>query len=201
MHTRPLPSFLLAAVLLGAIFALPRPATAGAAQQAPCDTSRITIKTGVDPDINLVNLNHVSHSSIFRLRSLPPARFLPSTHRIRPVETTVWQILASVVRFRIEPDGDDILVLADRYGRTIIAEAPSLLCVSARSPFRDLISNSHGTFVGQLGPVGSWRATKIPVQVIGMGLYEPRSGQPAAAPNGIEIHPILHLNFHVKLPR
>jgi hypothetical protein len=100
-----------------------------------CGVERWSIKTGTDPDARLVDLRTVAPTNISHLRALPAPAQPPLNQRVRPVETTVWGLDATLVRYKQEDDSDYHLVLSDAGGRTMIAEIPAPECVGASSPF------------------------------------------------------------------
>jgi hypothetical protein len=111
-----------------------------------CGVQRWSVKTGTDSDARSVNLSRVIPTTIEYLDSLRPPASLPNRSRIRPVETTVFQVSASLIRFKQEPDSDYHLVLRDDVGRTMIAEIPAPYCVGGTSPFRGHIAAARAGF-------------------------------------------------------
>src|ERR671934_1901849 len=64
-----------------------------------CGVERWRVKVGLDPDARLVNQKVVVPTTIVHLRSLPPPATLPRLSRVRPVETTVWSVDATLLRY------------------------------------------------------------------------------------------------------
>jgi len=87
-----------------------------------CGVERWAVKTGIDRDAGKVNLCTVVPTNIIKMRSLTQPALLPTSSRIRPVETTVWAESATLNRFKMETDSDYYLVLSDTGGWTKIAD-------------------------------------------------------------------------------
>jgi hypothetical protein len=64
------------------------------------------------------------------------------------------------------------------------------------SPFAAQIANARATFDSQLTAGPSFQTANIPVQVTGVGFFDFAHGQHGAAPNVIELHPILDIVFN-----
>lgn len=108
---------------------------------------RWDVKTGNDADVGDVGQNTVDGNAVAGIvpttveqmvnmpRPEDPNHPLPPTptsgfdpwwyeHRIRPVETTIWQLEADIVAVKLEADGDQHLVLQGDSGETMIGEVP-----------------------------------------------------------------------------
>ena len=154
------------------------------------------MKTGTDADVNLVNLNSTTSSTISALRALTQPSTLPANNRLQPTETTVFVLNATLTQYKLETDSDYHLVLSDASGNTMIAEIPSPSCVGAGSPFAPQISTSRSTFNGSFTATTLFQTAIIPVRVTGVGFFDFLHGQTGVAPNGIELHPVLNIVFN-----
>jgi hypothetical protein len=165
-----------------------------------CGVERWSVKTGMDPDAHSVNQRDVHQTTISHLRSLPQPGFLPSRGRIKPVETTVWQITGTLLRVKEEQDSDFHLVIADSGGRTMITEIPVPACVSS-SPFLPSERYVRQFFTADFHPSTSWQRPNVKITVKGVGFFDYLHGQSGVAPNGIELHPLLgfSLGGHVSV--
>jgi hypothetical protein len=108
---------------------------------------RWDVKTGNDADVGDVGQNTVDGSTlpgivpttVEEMVNMPrpddsnhPLPATPTSgfnqwwyeHRIRPVETTIWQLEADIVAVKLEADGDQHLVLQGDSGETMIGEVP-----------------------------------------------------------------------------
>jgi hypothetical protein len=135
-------------------------------------------------------------TTITFLRRLKPPAHLPASTRIRPVETTRWQVRARLVSFKIEADSDVHLVIADpTSGGTMIVEFPAANCVGATAPSkpRQLMKNARAALIHACGTPNTERFTSLSGTAVmnGVGFFDFKHGQRGVAPNAIELHPIL----------
>jgi hypothetical protein len=146
-------------------------------------------KIGTDPQASQVDqVSPPTHTSVAQLTSLP----LPSPirHRVWPTETTVYTITATLTDFHVEHDRDFHLVVEDGSGHFMITELPDTACVPATSPF-------YTGIVRARTQLDAWSGrTPVTVQITGVGFFDNFTGQSDQAPNQIELHPILNLNFN-----
>lgn len=108
-----------------------------------------------------------------RLSSRPTV--LPATTRISPIGTRIYAVSATLIRFNEEQDSDFHLVLSDG-SHTMIAEIPSPSCVEYQ-----VTNRMH--------------YVRTEVTVIGVGFVDFLQEQNSVAPNGIELHPVLSVQF------
>src|SRR5947209_12057832 len=85
-----------------------------------------------------------------------------------------------------QTDSDVHLVLADKGGRTIIAEIPAPQCVGASSPFLSSIRYVRAKFTADFHPSSSWQRPNKPVTIVGVGFFDFKHAQSGVAPNAIE---------------
>ena len=163
---------------------------------AQCGVERWSVKTGTDADKGLVNLNSSSSTTITAMRAPAAPSPIPANNRVAPLETTQWVINATLTQFKLESDSDYHLVLSDASGNTMIAEIPAPSCVGAGSPFFAGIQNSRAKFDAKFNATTSFQTANIPVQIVGVGMFDFLHGQTGVAPNGIEIHPVLDIIFN-----
>src|SRR5207302_11115736 len=86
------------------------------------------------------------------------------------------------------------LVIRDGGGSTMITEIADPAC-SGGSRFLASIQSSRGEFDSQFTATGSFKTTSVPVRVRGIGFFDYLHGQTGVAPNGIELHPVLDIQF------
>jgi hypothetical protein len=208
MHYRWLVGLVTMTVLAVVLaFALPaHPGSAGSLDQeaeheqtvkigvTSCGVERWSIKTGTDAGAKSVNQKAIVPANIFHLRSLPAPSSPPVTSRVRPVETSVYSVSAILLRYKYETDSDIHLVIADKGGRTMIAEMPAPQCVGASSPFLPSIRYVRSKFTSQFHPSSSWHRINTPVTIAGVGFFDFKHGQSGVAPNAIELHPVLRFS-------
>jgi hypothetical protein len=175
-------------------------------QSPTCGVERWTVKVGTDPDAGLVDLNNSVQTTITQLSALTPPPDPPGppdNARIQPTETTLFTVYATMTLYKKETDVDYHIVLDDGSGHTMIAEIPSPACILAagtprtlvNSPFTQGIMNSRAKFDARFTALANFQNAGVPVRVTGVGFFDFIHGQTGVAPNGIELHPILDLEF------
>lgn len=167
-----------------------------------CGRERWAVKTGTDGTASSIDAASVTDTTVTALRALgAPSESTLSMHgfdRIAPVELTVYRVRATLTGYKREADSDYHLVIADASGQTMIAEVPSPSCVGATSPFRPAIAAARRAVDRQFPGAErqtTFQATSRPVTVTGVGFFDFLHGQAGVAPNGIELHPVLALDF------
>jgi hypothetical protein len=165
-----------------------------------CGQERWSVKTGTDTDSGRVDLSNPQNTTIAQLIALSPPRPIPATTRFSPTETTVFVVNATLTDYKLEGgahgDSDYHLVLQDEQGSTMVAEIPSPGCVGNGSPFASSIASARAKFDSQFTATSSFQSANVPVQVTGVGFFDFAHGQHGAAPNVIELHPILDIVFN-----
>jgi Bacterial Ig-like domain (group 3)/Lamin Tail Domain/Divergent InlB B-repeat domain len=175
-------------------------------QSPTCGVERWSVKVGTDSDANLVNINNPVHTTIGQLRSLtPPADppGPPDNSRIQPTEATVYVVDATMTLYKKETDVDYHIVIQDDSGQTMIAEIPSPACVltptSPRQlvtgPFSSGIAGAREKFDARFTATPNFQTANVPVRVKGVAFFDFIHGQTGVAPNGIELHPLLDIEF------
>jgi len=160
-----------------------------------CGVERWSVKTSTDADAGLINLQSTTQTTIASLTSLPAPTTLPANNRIQPTETTVFQLHATLTEYKLEPDSDYHLILSDGSGNTMISEIASPACVGSSSVLLPDIQNAHSEFDAQYTPTSSFQTANVPVIVTGVGFFDFLHGQTGVAPNGIELHAVLDIQF------
>jgi hypothetical protein len=169
--------------------------TAPLSSTGSCGVERWSVKTGTDADSGLINLNSTTQTTISYLTSLPQPSTLPSNNRIQPTETTVYQLHDTLTVYKLETDSDYHLVLDDGSGHTMIVEIPDPACVGSTSPLLSRIQTARSEFDARYTPNGSFQTANVPVTVTGVGFFDFLHGQTGVAPNGIELHAVLDIQF------
>jgi hypothetical protein len=179
---------------------------------AKCGAERWPVKTGSDPDINLV----FTRAGRLRVRAatlqdmidfpypFPNPRGIPRvwwTKRVPRYETTVWVLEARIKEYTKEDDEDYHLVLEDVNGNTMVAEIPNPPCVPATAP--DLIKEKlkivrddfDRRYSGRARPTSAPKPGNAKIRIAGIGMFDRAHGQLGRAENGIELHPVLGIEF------
>ena len=76
----------------------------------------------------------------------------------------------------------------------MIVEMPHPDCVGATSPFKAAISAARSALDQDIPSDNQLKTASIPVRVYGVG-FDSLHGQIGVAPNGIELHPVLRIEF------
>lgn len=158
---------------------------------------RWSVKTGTDADISQVKLDAPEHSTIESLVSKTEPTDKPADARDAPVEVTVYELDATLVQVKEEPDQDYHLVITDN-GKHMIAEIPDPACVGSTSPVRAKISAARQYFDNNVTVSTShWTTVNRHVRITGIGFFDLMHGTPqrGVAKNNIEIHPVLDIQF------
>jgi len=163
-------------------------------QSPTCGVERWSVKTGTDPDVAQVDLNPVP-TTIDALRALTPPTTPPDNTRFGVGERTVYVVEATMTLYKLEDDVDYHMVLQDANGHTIVTEIPCPCCVGVSSPFAAGVANARAKFDARFTATTFFQAVTVPVRVTGVGFFDFIHGQTGVAPNGIELHPILDINF------
>jgi hypothetical protein len=160
-----------------------------------CGVERWSVKTGTDADASKINLQSTTSSTISHLTSLAAPGTLPANNRVQPTETTVFQLSATLVEYKLESDSDYHLVIKDSSGNTMISEIPDPACVGSGSPLLSSITKARNEFDAKYHPTTSFQTANVPVTVTGVGFFDFLHGQTGVAPNGIELHAVLDIQF------
>jgi hypothetical protein len=175
---------------------------------------RWSVKTGADAGAaNLVAQLPVA-GTIAGMVALAVPAVLPPDARSPGAEETVWELNATLTGYKHESDGDYHLVIADGQGNTMIAEIPDPAALAPDSFFAQQITAARQAFDNQFGlqlaaaapsaapqfAAAAMAPALIPasesVTVRGLGFFDFAHGQDGVAPNAIELHPVISIEFH-----
>lgn len=164
---------------------------------ATCGVERWAVKTASDKHAALIR-EPVVPTTVQKLGAID-APINPDTRRdtrYAETELTVYEVTAQLTLIKPEVDGDYHMVLTDPKGRTMIVESASPDCI-AGSRFAKQISEVRTDIDQYLGGPATKKLTLSQmVTVTGIGFFDRIHGQSGVAPNGIELHPILAIDFH-----
>lgn len=161
---------------------------------AKCGVYRWSIKTGSDQDVSKIDFAHTQITAIDALTTLIAPTNLPQSNRISPTETEVFQIQTTLLEINQTDDSDYHLLIADFSGHKMIAEIPDPQCISNNSPIRAQIQSARAYVDQKIQVTHQVQKVNIPISVTGIGFFDMPHAQGAAA-NGIELHPVLNINF------
>jgi hypothetical protein len=77
----------------------------------------------------------------------------------------------------------------------MIAEIPAPQCVGSSSPFLPAIRSVRRAFTARFHPTAFWQRPKIRVHIAGVGFFDFKHGQSGVAPNAVELHPVLSMQW------
>jgi hypothetical protein len=161
-----------------------------------CGTERWAVKTGTDRDAGNV-ATEPETATIADLTAInsphnPNSR---KSSRFAPTELKTFQITGILSVIKKEKDQDYHLVITDPSDTelTMIVESPDPSCADS-SQFMQQITDVRQTIDRQFG---SFRRTQpnMPVTLTGIAFFDPLHGQEGVASNGIELHPLLSIQF------
>jgi len=180
-------------------------------------------KDGTDSQARNIDLANVTTETVTNLVTIHEPQ-LPGDNKTRivPDEMHVFRVQARLVKWKHElNDGDYHLVLTDdtlNYtnelanppvpptGHSFVGEMPNPTCFSGRdgsfgsqTPFAQGITAARQTMDQRFPNAdrsGMWNdGAGAPVEITGIGFFDRPHGQTGRAPNDIEIHPILSIQF------
>jgi hypothetical protein len=176
-------------------------ASAGLGCGTDCGTQRWSVKTGVDADAGAIEAD-MTETTVDELRALDAPQHKPADHRVVPNEERRFRVEAWLIGWRREGnDSDYHIVISDlsKKTHTMIIESVDPHCQMACS---STLNAQFKTVRQQLAALGTPVATYKPfpqakhVVVTGVGFFDFLHGQIGVAPNGIELHPILDIQFN-----
>lgn len=155
-----------------------------------CGTERWSVKTLSDADRDKVDFTPKETTVGWLVSQEHPAQS-PADQRIGPVETQTYKVRARLISYKPEEDGDFHIVIADVEdpGKTMIAEIPSPDCAGACASARIEEFRRARAVIMEF----SNQAPGVTMVVTGVGFFDFSHGQTGAAPNGIELHPVLKI--------
>ncbi len=159
-----------------------------------CGVERWSVKVFTDADassINIIPVNTTVDSLVHMKTPFPD----PNMAR-QPIEKQVYTIHCTLKQIKLESDGDYHLTVSDSQGNTMVTEIPDPTCPSTTSSIylgnliqcRQFIDKNYTV-------TGSFQNVYKRVVISGVAFIDPPHGQTDAAPNNVEIHSILNIDF------
>jgi hypothetical protein len=186
------------AVAVAATVCVTMTAGPAAANTIACGHWRWPVKTGSDATRRQVHQT-ISNTTVAYLdRQTPPASFGTNAqnHRIKPAEFRTWQINGvTLIAIKLEDDGDIHLRLRSA-GNNMIAESPLPRCVSAASLWKAGIASARNAITSRYWvSLSRWHYLYRTISIRGLGFFDEEHGVTGAAPNDIELHPVMWIRF------
>lgn len=193
----------LAAVIAVSLLFVPKP-LGSAAPSGQCGVWRWSVKTLSDTSAAQVNFTPLTRT-VKQMRQLsPPATLGISTPRIVPHELRTYRIRARLISYKRERDRDFHVVISqvNNSKRTMVTEVVDPTCPGAQDSPR--VGTLHGVrqeFIDLYGTPPSSGFREVPGRpvafIVGVGFWDLCTGahKPhGAAPNCIELHPVLDID-------
>ena len=169
---------------------------------------RWPVKTGADPDAGAVSpVQDAIRTTVEDLGKIgrppdmqPASKEFPpdySAKRARPAELTIYSVEADIVAVKLEADGDYHMVLQGKSGATMVAEIPNPdpTFTSASSRWAKEIGLARRKVDQKLSPGAGVTRLRGHVRVTGVGFFDRVHGQMGMAANGLELHPVVGIDF------
>jgi hypothetical protein len=164
-------------------------------EQTMCGgTERWSQKVLVDAAVNTINFTPINTTvaSLVNIVTPTPSTSMP---RYAGVEDKTYHFTCKITIKKAETDNDYHLVLSDGT-HTLIGEIPDPACSAAAGSAYVNQYTAARNFIDTYIGTGSYSSVNIAtVEVYGVAFVDPPHGQTGAAPNNLEIHPILKINF------
>ena len=193
------------------------------ARQFLKEKDRWAVKTGSDAAAKYLRVNVTQPTRVRKIIpidrpiELPlkgPGSKLTQINRYSDTESKVFSIDADILRYSVDPEDHDIyLVLRDHDDlkaedaaadsgerRTMIAKIPDPSLVVASSPWRSAIAHARRTFEQRFRPGVGFTERVIHARVTGVGFFDYLHGQNGVSLNGLELHPVLNIEFIDDVP-
>lgn len=158
---------------------------AAEAQRAQCGRERWRVKTLMDADAGRVG-GEAEPTTIAALASMPkPGEARPHDRRL-PLELRRFRVRATLTGRREQSDGDIHLLLADpaRSGAQLIGEIPDSACA---------LESRHASDYAEARRVLDRLADGVELDVEGIAFWDDEHNVLGAAPNGLELHPVIRI--------
>ena len=166
-----------------------------------CGVWRWPVKTGSDADRSRVSGHTIATSIAYLAKQRAPSSFADyyQNHRFSGganVERHIWKITAQLVALKLEDDGDIHLRLRNASGQTMIAEMPLGSCVSSRSLWKTAIIAARSYITRRYHvSLSRWTYVHRTITLRGLGFFDEEHGVTGAAPNDVELHPVIQATF------
>jgi hypothetical protein len=160
-----------------------------------CGRDRWPVKTLSDPDRHRIRAEPV-FTMVESLAALPRPPHRPHDRRVAPTETTIFCVEGMIYDIpRTQADRDWHIVVAGLEDSTVslIAEIPDPRCDRVcSSGFAHLFARARERLEARLR---IWTTDTLRVRLAGVGFFDRNHGQYGPAPNFIELHPVLAIEF------
>lgn len=153
-----------------------------------CGKERWAVKTMTDPLAGNVMLTP-QQTTIADLVSIAPP--VNPTDRVNPTEETTFTLSGTLTVIKQEADSDYHLVVEDGRRNTMIVEASAPSCAAGSR----VLAQIERVRAAIDAKGGTSMTLPVPVIVTGVGFFDRIHGQTGVAPSGIELHPLVAIQF------
>ncbi len=151
-------------------------------------------KVLTDPLVNTVNFTPIT-TTIAHLVAITTPTPSPTMPRYQPVEDSTYIVTCKITIKKAEADSDFHLVLSNGT-QTLIGEIPDPICASVAASSHAGQFQVCRNFINAHIASGNVNNVNIgTVTVTGVAFIDPPHGQTGAAPNNLELHPIINIYF------
>jgi hypothetical protein len=161
----------------------------------PCGKERWQVKVMHDADDFKVNMTPESATISGLIAKQPPTRnqINRKSNSRFPSELKTYKLTALLLGYKLETDEDFHIVLQDPNSKqTMVVEIPSANCgTKDDETLRGRLEQRFGKAEAKFKTL----AQPVKITVIGVGFFDFLHGQKGVAKNGIELHPVLSLEF------
>ena len=166
-------------------------------------SKRWKVSWAVDEDGAKMNAKPVP-AAIAKLNSYKRPKVLPKkgspaehyrTHRVSPIETTVWEIRGTVVNVAAEHDGDFRLIVADEKGNKICCVLPDPDLVPLRGRFSNQVDAARAVVAKKFKLSYDPKDVNVPIVLTGIGYFGKLNHDANPSPEGFQLHPVLSAKF------
>jgi hypothetical protein len=164
-----------------------------------CPTERAPVKLMTDQPAQafLVTTDRVTNSTVEEVRDLKPPKWSNTLPRTAGAESTMYSIECLITSYKQEADGDYHLVCqSPESAATIVVEVVDPDCaVGSHALGHIKMVRSGFTRFLEAPKKSGWTTLNPPkkLRIAGPGFFDKPHKQRGVAPNGIEIHPVLHI--------
>ena len=177
------------------------PARRGAPQQKfQRPIYRWGVRSGSDLDAHLVQEKPV-RTTIEELAAKPrpkgmeTGREVSDDRRTSEIERTIYELEAVIVFYSVQMSGSYHLNLQGKSGQTIIANCVDPQFVAPGSRWAKEIAATRKDLVDKLKPGPTYTQVSHRVRIKGVGFFNRIHGMFGAAPNGLELTPVLQIEW------
>jgi hypothetical protein len=159
-----------------------------------CGKSRLGVKTLTDTSVKYIDFTP-RRSEVMDLINLPKPKKISNNQPRLPEECITYQVNCRILEFKKEDDGDYHLIIQD------ISDSCQTMVAEIVDPKCDTVKTSkyfkHFLFVREAFETCTLSNGKVKrgiYKMVGVAFFDKLHGAEGAAPNGIELHPLIYFS-------